>query len=296
MVADLLAPRSPDSFLRRGCLPVVSAASDLLVNLVAVFIVFVARLLGFDAYSRGIRLFRRLPISVRRLRGAATILVYTDCDDELHTAKALAAGLEERINTTDRQVRVTVVRDGVDLARWPYPADGVIAILILLTDVTQLSVNPRERGRVQRRLIRYVHRGGCLILGHDVIYRRSRNERLQRIAGGSLDDFYREDGPTAYVKVDSGPRVTSNRRLLEALPDSIELGDNEVIIGQWDADVEYLYRWEKDPDIPLVTRRPVGRGRVFWINSGDTSAKGPPRSLARPEPSLVQLLVNLVIH
>lgn len=272
----------------------ISVVSDVMVNLIAVLVVFLSRLLGFDLYSRGIRTVRRLPVAVRRSRGIDTVLVYTDCDDELHTSRALATGLEEKIASLGRPVRVVVVDDGVDLTRWPFPARGVLAVLVLLTDVTQLSARPRGRARVQRRLIKYVHRGGCLVLGHDVIYRRTRNERLQRISGGTLDSYRRDDGPTSYVKVVTGPRATTDQRLLRELPDTLELCDNEVIVGDWGADVEYLYRWAQDPEVPLVTRRAVGSGRVYWINSGDSSAKGPPRALARPEPGLVGLLATLI--
>lgn len=45
-----------------------------------------------------------------------------------------------------------------------------------------------------------------------------------------------------YVKVGAGDRVTSNTKLSADLPNELEFRDNEVIIGEWADDVEYLYR------------------------------------------------------
>jgi hypothetical protein len=269
---------------------------DIFVNLFAVFLIFIARLLGFDLFSRAIRLLRRLPMLIRKLSRVETALMYTDCEDELHTTRSLAARLEATLNASGHRVRMEIVRDGVDLARWPFPFWAVSAIVLLLTDVTQFSPRPRDRARLQNRLVKYVHNGGCLVLGHDVIYRRTRNERLQRLAGCVLDNFKRLEEPVKYEKVTSGARACSDLRLLASLPSSLELGDNEVIIGTWMADVEYLYHWQTDEEVPLVTRRTVGQGRVYWMNSGDTNISGPPRSLARPEDEFVSLLAKLLQH
>jgi hypothetical protein len=273
-----------------------SAIWDVAVNLVAVFIVFVARLLGFDTYARLVRSMRRLPPAVRHFRGRRTVLLYTDCDDELHASRAMAESLERKLSQPGRPVTVSVLRDGTDLTRSPFSARTVLALVILLTDVTQLDARPRDRARVQDRIIKYVHKGGRVILGHDVIYRRTKNDRLQRLAGCALDKFHRLEEPTKYLKVASGDRATSDTGLLDMLPDDFCLSDNEVVVGDWDADVEYLYVWgsEEHKDVPLVTRRCVGKGRVFWINSGDSSSAGPPRSIGRPEPELISLLSALI--
>ncbi|WP_018683329.1 hypothetical protein [Actinokineospora enzanensis] len=263
------------------------------VNLVAVFVVFVARVLGFDVYARAIRGRRALGTGVRRLWRTRTVLLYTDCNDELHTSKALAARLQEDLLAAGFRVRVRMARDGADLARWSF-SRSVVGIILLITDVTQLSVRPRDRDRLQKRLVRYVHRGGCLVLGHDVIWRRSRNERLQKLAGCSLDTFERSTEPIRYTRVDSGPRASDHTDLLAALPETMELGDNEVVIGRWNRDVDFLYCWADRPDTPLVTRRSIGDGRVYWVNSGDSDSSGPPRSLARPERPFIILLAALI--
>lgn len=272
----------------------IHAAGEIFINLIAVFIVFIARLLGLDIYSRLLRGARHLGLTLTNLHGTQTVVVYTDCDDELHTTRALSAGLVEALKELGVRTRSTVVRHGDDLLRLPLSHRRILGILLLLTDVTQFTSRPKDRARLQERLVKYVHGGGCLVLGHDVLYRRTRNERLQKLAGCQLTSFHGVDDPVEYVKVSSGARATDNAALLAVLPDSLALGDNEVVSGTWMQDVEYLYVWQADSQVPLLTRRPLGDGVVFWLNSGDQNAVGPPRAIARPEPGLVQLLARLL--
>lgn len=205
--------------------------ADVAANLVAVFIVFTARFFGFDTFGGLIRMVRRLPILSRRLARRKTVLVYTDCDDEGRTTKILCDRLERQLGSAHgERVSVKVVRDGVDLLRWPFPVSGVLGVIVLITDVTQLSAQPRDRKFLQENLSRYVKKGGRLVLGHDVIYRRSRNDQLQKLAGGALDSYQRVARPITYIKVDAGDRVTSNTALLANLPAELEFRDNEVII------------------------------------------------------------------
>lgn len=265
-----------------------------LLNLLVVLIVFIAKLFGLDVFSRTIRLSRRFLITIRNIGRKATIVLFTDCDDELHTTRALAVDVETALKTSGIRAKVIAVRDGLDLLRYPLTASSIASIVLLLTDVTQFSSYPRDRAELQTMLVKYAHGGGCLILGHDVIYRRSRNERLQKLAGCVLDKFKRVEESVKYIKVGVPPRATADAKLLAELPDALELTDNEVVIGEWMADVEYLYHWQKDEAVPLVTRRAVGSGRVYWVNSGDTNISGPPRSLARPEGDFINLLATLI--
>jgi hypothetical protein len=267
--------------------------AEIAINLAAVAIVFIARLLGFDILNRMMRQGRRVAIGARRLFGVRTVLLYTDCDDELHTSQTLARRIEAETRLYGLKSRVVVSPSGTDLMRRPI-SQGLHAVILLITDVTQFTTGPREGARFQGTLARYAHRGGCLILGHDVIYRRSRNRRLQELAGCTLDRFARMNRVVNYVRVDQGDRMTTDQALLDRLPQVMSLGDNEVVIGSWKRDVEYLYTWADDEDVPLVTRRTVGNGTVYWLNSGDSNALGPPRVLAKPDDEFVEMLVGLI--
>jgi hypothetical protein len=270
------------------------ATGEILINLVAVVIVFVTRLLGFDILNRLIRVTRRLSMLIRRVFGVRTVLLYTDCDDELHTSRTLARHIENATTNYGKRVRVVVAPNGADLMRRPVSGPGMHAVILIVTDVTQFTSKARDSVRFQNTLARYAHRGGCLILGHDVIWRRSRNKRLQELAGCTLDKFTRVNRVVHYVRVDHGDRMTSDKELLDNLPQVMALGDNEVVIGSWKRDVEYLYHWQDDENVPLVTRRTVGNGKVYWLNSGDSNALGPPRTLAKPDEQFVEMLVAMI--
>jgi len=270
------------------------ATGEIIINLVAVVIVFITRLLGFDILNRLIRAGRRLSMLTRRAFGVRTVLLYTDCDDELHTTRTLARHIENATATYGIQVQVVVAPNGEDLMRRPVSGPGMHAIILMVTDVTQFTSKAREGVRFQNMLARFAHRGGCLILGHDVIYRRSRNKRLQELAGCTLDRFARVNRVVHYVRVDHGDRMSSDKELLANLPQVMALGDNEVVIGSWKRDVEYLYHWQDDENVPLVTRRTVGHGKVYWLNSGDSNALGPPRTLAKPDEQFVEMLVAMI--
>lgn len=270
------------------------ATAEIAINLIAVLIVFIARLLGFDTLNRLIRLGRRTAMLTRRVFGVRTVLLYTDCDDELHTSRTLAAHIETAMATYGARVRVVMAPNGADLMRRPISGAGLHAVILFVTDVTQFTTRRRVGERFQNGLARYAHHGGCLILGHDVIYRRSRNKRLQELAGCTLDRFARVNRVVHYVRVDEGDRMTTDSELLYNLPQVMALGDNEVVIGSWQRDVEYLYRWQDDEEVPLVTRRTVGNGKVYWLNSGDSNALGPPRTLAKPQPEFVEMLAALI--
>jgi hypothetical protein len=268
---------------------------EVLINLAAVLIVFITRLLGFDILSRMIRFGRRIAALTRRVVGVRTVLLYTDCDDELHTSRTLARHIESATSDYGLRVRVKVALNGADLMRRPISGPGLHAVILLVTDVTQFTSKRRDNDRFQNGLARYAHGGGCLILGHDVVYRRSRNKRLQELAGCSLDRYARPNNRVVhYVRVDYGDRMSADKELLRALPQVMALGDNEVVIGSWKADVEYLYHWQDDETVPLVTRRTVGNGKVYWLNSGDSNASGPPRALAKPDEQFIELLGALI--
>lgn len=267
---------------------------EIAINLAAVAIVFIARLLGFDLLNRMIRVGHRTSMATRRIFGVRTILLYTDCDDELHTSRTLARHIEAEATNFGLRSKVIVAPTGEDLMRRPVSGPGMHAVILLVTDVTQFTTKPRDGVRFQKALARYAHRGGCLILGHDVIYRRSRNKRLQELAGCTLDRFSRMNREVHYLRVDHGDRMSTDKELLDRLPQIMSLGDNEVVIGAWKRDVEYLYVWRDDEEVPLVTRRTVGNGTVYWINSGDSNAHGPPRALAKPDEPLLDMLLGLI--
>ncbi len=226
--------------------------------------------------SRGSHVWKRLYRRVR-LRKPVTLL-YSDCGIHAQT-------LAERLGA----VRLG---NAEELAGWPLRPKSVRAVLLLITDVTQLSANKRLLERIEGRLKTFCDAGGILILGHDAIYRRFRAETLREMAGGKLSGFKGYDGR------DGGPATKVVYELctpspLPGLPTKVELSDNEVLRGDWDDSVQVLYK-SADAGDPLVTQRSYGKGRVHWVNSGDHTRRGPPPSIAGPDEGLVEIMSVLL--
>jgi len=248
---------------------------------------------------------------VLRVFRGKLILVYSDAgsdDDDTEggdnsVAETIALALKRAPNLASRQVKTVGNADW--LLRWPLLPWLVDGVLVLVCDVTRLSNHSERRDKIQRRLINYVGKGGLLITGHDIPYRRLKNSRLQSVIGFQSTQFARvaKDHSIEYTS-HYGNRKTSNTALLDALPESLELLDKEVVRGTPSDDVEFLYTWANKPDdvwpdepeIPLMTRRTHVRGVVYWINSGDQDENGPPRPLSAPNPDLINILVLMLKH
>jgi hypothetical protein len=164
---------------------------------------------------------------------------------------------------------------------------------MLVTDVTRLSTNPKRRDTIQRHLVSYCQRGGIIILGHDLLYRRVQNTRLQRLAGTRLVKFIPLPDGAKYVKLEHGHRASGNRLLLDKLPDSFVFDEPEILTGSWAGDTEFIYVLD-GTEMPLVTRRTSGNGCVFWVNVGDQVEEGPPKPIAQPAQEFIDILTIFI--
>lgn len=286
-----------------------------IVELSLVALWAVARVFQVDLFQLSRRGLWALRLGAMGILGRRYALVYTDCDEKGLATERLADKLTERLRTLDGP-RVRVL--GVDSPRhfeifplMPQLCDGVV---IMVTDVTMLSISQVQRDRMQARLERYARAGGVVVLGHDAIYRRTRNHALQTLAGCEASTYVKSRAPRVdYARLDTlvaapHDRVFADSAFLAALPARFQLSDNETVGGTWSADVAYLYvagtggtsdeaASLTDGDItPLVTRRQTARGCVFWVNSGDKTQDGEPQSITTPEPPLVDLLAHFLRH
>jgi glycerophosphoryl diester phosphodiesterase len=133
----------------------------------------------------------------------------------------------------------------------------------------------------------YILDGGGLVAGHDIIYRRTRNEWLSEAFGGQIRGWDRKAGPVPYQKSAAGANHPIGRRL----PDQFSLEDGEVLFVSWNEGTEILFQ-EAGVDNPvhgLVMARTYETGRLVWLNScdhGDRLAS----SIEKPSGEFVQLL------
>lgn len=261
-----------------------SVLASLIANILWVAFVVSVGAFGLDRNGWLFRIYRVKDLFLAELRRQKIVLLCTDCHDEGATTSTLVKRLNADKTLAASRLKVRGLDNFETLVRWPFSRQ-IHSIIILSTDVTPLSVDDKRRKRLEKRLARYAIRGGRLILGHDVLYRRARNDNLQQLVGGRVWGFdFSDTGKIDYCwNPDSGVDIGE-------LPRAFSLSDGELLRGRWAADVEAVFVSRSEPDVPLVTRREVGKGLTFWLNSGDHTETGPPRSIAQPEPIFVQLL------
>lgn len=278
----------------------IPSASDYLSaisgEIATITTLFILRLLGVDLFPRTILIFNYIRSFIwKNIYKKSIILVYTDADDRGNSLLSLCTKIKNKAN--DKNLKILNIDNPENFSSWP-TNNLIDTIIVLITDVSTLSSNPQKRDTIQNKFTSYVKHGGTLILGHDILYRRSKNEILQDFCNVVLTKFIRCEEPITYIKntAQQEIRTTKNTKLLDNLPESLELDDREIVVGMWGEHVEYIYVSATDPSIPLVTRQEIGNGVVFWLNSGDHTEEGPPPSLAGPADEFVVLITSLITH
>lgn len=254
---------------------------------------------GVTFHEMGLYVLRLPCLLVLAALTGKTILLYCDAredeaDDHLVVSGKLRGAIRTFLRSRKMNCRITVLRTGAAILTYPLFPILVRGIVIIITDVTPLSVDPKRRDTIQRRLSKYAHRGGISIFGHDILYRRTKNKILQTLVGGKIVRFCAIP-QVQYVRNQDQTRACKDPTLNSMLPDKMTLSDQEVIEGEWNNDVEFLYVKEDEPSVPLVTRRKLEKGVVYWLNSGDTDNTGAPRSVSEPEKGLVDLVSTLIL-
>ncbi len=260
-------------------------------ELTILLLLLVLRVCGVDVFRKIKWLYRLVLGSFIRLSGRRIIFVYTDCDDRQVTNRGLKEGLENGLS----KVHVVCIDNPEQLLDWPIHPLLVHSCMLFITDVTPLSAAEDKRVRIQTKLENYVHSGGVLLLGHDVLYRRSKNPVLQKLAGCQLREFTPLKHSLTYklFREENSPRYS--RAFIHGLPETFELADREYVTGDWASDVKYIYvaAVEQAKQIPLVTYRTCGKGSILWFNSGDSTMDGPPESLSGPNDNFIVVVCAL---
>jgi len=210
-----------------------------------------------------------------------SLVVWTDA------TLAVSEKLVRSLNATHPNLKGMAIEQAQDLLTMHLHPGSPEALLLISTDVTKLSDHEKTRLQLNRTLEEYVRGGGVIVGGHDLVYRRSRNDGLQRIFGININEFRRMEGPVRYI-FDS---TASFEPEAFDLPREFALHDGELCWGSSAPDCEVLYRSEEGT--PLVVLREYGAGCCAWINTGDYR-EYPPRSLLVPERPLVSLLLGLL--
>jgi len=164
-------------------------------------------------------------------------------------------------------------------------------LILIVVDVTKISNDPKIKSKIEDKIQDYVYKGGNLLGAHDIIYRRTRNSKLQKMFGCRLNEFVRIENKKVKYKLN---QKYNGHIIAKNLPYEFELKDGEVLTGKWANKAEFIYLWG-DSEVPLVVTREYGRGKLVWINSGDMYEDDqPPESLIEPEEHLCALLINII--
>jgi len=230
------------------------------------------------------------------------VYIFTDCLNS-NITRDIAIKLNG-----DKKNHITPLDNAEDLLWIPKSQNTTQAIIIILTDVLPLSSNATTRRKIQKELLDFTKCGGTLILGHDVLYRRTKNQAFTDAMGCQLTIFERRDKKISSAEInnsiqnsDGWVEYEKNPQIINTdLPKNFRLRDNEVVTSNEWADLIRLgkiipiYRERKTGYI-LVAKKHHGNGHIFWINSGDhADDKSPPESLKEPSVFFIQLLNFLI--
>lgn len=162
--------------------------------------------------------------------------------------------------------------------------DGII---LIDTDVTKLANSDFALERINQALEKYVLSGGKLITTHDIIYRRTRNDLLQKMYGCCISHF-KLIKEIQYIKTDA----CNDCSVFDTLPEQFTLVDDELCWGELAPDVTVYF--ETEDHIPLVFSREYGSGLCVWLNSGDFK-KYPSESILKPDKNFVAMLKSIIL-
>ncbi len=270
----------------------------------AAVVIAVFRWLGFDFFPKLVFFIKLIGYSILRIFGRKFILLYTDCEGSRTASKKVAN------NISGKRVKCLVLTNPEQFINYPLFPFLVKSIIILITNVSQLSSDKNKKNKIQLKVAAYCKKGGRLILGHDAIYWRTYNKIFQELAGGEVTSFHTVEGELIrYVKLTDDiddvnlakKRFMNNVGAFEQLDDGFALRDKEVLLsGNWADNVKFLYVAKirhnslKYKYYPVVTMKTLDKGSVFWVNTGDSRPGNPPFPISSPDPDFLKMLTSFI--
>lgn len=218
------------------------------------------------------------------------ILIWNDHSED--TSKRITTELKK----THKKFLYREIDEPRDLLYFPSGYKYVKLIILIDTDVTKFSEIPIEREKIQLKLKEHINRGGSLFGTHDIIYRRVRNELLQKLYGCQLNNFKRENSPIEAIVATEH----SNHPLLNGISEPLQFDDGEVCWGKWAPSSLTLIMtkkgFNKRKSVPLlVVRKGVNNGFLIWMNSGDKFV-GLCKSIGEPQEKFIKIIRNALTY
>ena len=140
--------------------------------------------------------------------------------------KSYSRHLIKKLQEINPMVEVTILNHIVDILSPEVDVFDYSILLIQVTDVSKFSASEEERTRIGELIEEYVDEGNKLIVSHDVVYRRTRNEILQEMYHYKINNFARENN-VKYTKTSYCKQVEA----FSSLPSVFTLNDGELCWG-----------------------------------------------------------------
>ncbi len=222
---------------------------DYIVNIISQVIITVGIFLWLWLTKRVIIFSQVYRLILAKIARKKYVLIWNDHD--IKNSNGIIKLLEKK----NSKFRYFALNQPKDIFKFPLKPGAIQAIIFIVSDVTKLSEDPKERNSIQDKVLKYVEKGGTLIGTHDIIYRRVRNDLFEMAFGCRITNFQRENKPIEYMVT---PENTGHP-VLKDLPDTFCLEDGEVCWGEWTHDVLVLLKSRKayngKKPIPLLTFR-----------------------------------------
>ena len=218
------------------------------------------------------------------------VIIWNDHSEQ--SSEKICAELKKKANI----FKYIVIDEPKDLLFYPIGIKYVQSIMFFVTDVTKLSEKPQERDKIQLKILNHLKNGGAFLGTHDIVYRRMRNDALEKIFGCQTNNFKRLNKPVDAIKNEE----FYSHPLLKDIPDEFSFDDGEVCWGEWVPDAKILIQskigYNNRKKVPLlVTRKVSFNGIAIWLNSGDKFIDLP-KSISEPEEVLIQILANSLLY
>lgn len=260
----------------------------ILTNLVSS--VLFSALLFLYAVSSKFRIYLVICFNWIRLKLMKKKIIFIWNDDDTFYSQNIIDSLKSRTS----KFYYIALEAPEEILKYPLAKKNIHLICFLVSDVTKLSSDNKVREKIQTKILDYVSKGGTFIGSHDILYRRTKNEKFQSAFGCKITKFKTINSPIGY-KIN---HEFQHHKLVSGLPECFTLEDTEVCWGEWDDTAMKLLvserKYNGTSEIPLFILKKYESGSLVWFNSGDKSEEGMCKSIKNPDMKLIQILINVI--
>lgn len=261
----------------------------ILTNVISSFVV--SALVFLYALSGKFRIYLLVFLHYIKFKFMNKKVIFVWNDDEIYYSDNIIASLKSR----NKDYHFIALNAPEEILYYPLLTKHIHLINFFVADVTKLSSNNKIREKIQTKILSYVSKGGTFVGSHDILYRRTKNEKFQVAFGCKITKFQTIQEPIIYKVND----FYKEHPILAGLPEQFPLEDHEVCWGEWDDAAHKLLVLETNfngmsEEIPLLVLKEYENGILIWINSGDKGEEGLCKSIKNPDGKLIHILANII--